>query len=499
VDENPQKQVRIALHHSALKQGKRGKNGRFPTLVVESGKGGYAHALFGILLGILVPFSRMLPDHQRVVITGLGVVSPLGRDLDSFWQNLASGVNGITELDCLPHEGNTVRYGGQAKCFTGDIGDFGPLEKSLQRAIKKNQKVMCREIEMGVAACQMALTHSGLGDAALRNPERTGIVYGSDYILTRPEEYADGVKACFDEALAFQMDKWPETGRPQVNPLWLLKYLPNMPASHVAIYNDLRGPSNSVTIREASSAASVTEAVATIRRGSADVMLAGATGSRLEPLRALHFSISERLASESDPSAMSRPFGIGRTGAILGEGAGALVLESLAHAKERGAKIWGEIVAGVGSAVCGELHGHEVDSVRVATRNVLQGLVAKATAAGHLFTSDTWHIHACGKSEVEHDLSEGLGIRDVVGENSPVVTAAKGYFGNLGAGSGAIEMVASCLAMEHGSLFPLVESDKLDPKCSIRPAKPNATPGSAFVSLSYTSQGQAAGVLVKRL
>jgi hypothetical protein len=264
----------------------------------------------------------MLHDQQRVVITGLGVVCPLGRDLESFWNNLIAGKCGITQLSCLPADSNTVRFGGEAKCFTGDIGDFGPLEKSLQRSIKKNQKVMCREIEMGVAACQLALHHSGLADPATRNPERTGIVFGSDYILTRPEEYADGVKACFDDQEHFQMPLWPGTGRPQVNPLWLLKYLPNMPASHVAIYNDLRGPSNSVTIREASSAASITEAVATIRRGAADVMLAGATGSRLEPLRALHFATSEKNADDSDPAGMSRPFGKHRSGTVLGEGAG---------------------------------------------------------------------------------------------------------------------------------------------------------------------------------
>lgn len=445
-----------------------------------------------------MPEHQGLPEHQRVVITGMGVVCPLGRDLETLWQNLVGSVSGITELGCLPASGNTVRFGGEAKCFTGDIADFGPLEKSLQRAIKKNQKVMCREIEMGVAACQLALHHSGLSAPESRNPERTGIVYGSDYILTRPEEFADGVKACFDDERDYQMPAWPGTGRPQVNPLWLLKYLPNMPASHVAIYNDLRGPSNSVTIREASSAASISEAVATIRRGAADVMLAGATGSRLEPLRAIHFSISEKLADDSDPSVMSRPFGKRRSGAVLGEGAGAIVIESLAHAKSRGAKIWGEIVAGASSAVCDELHGKSLDSIRVATRNVLESLMARGNSAGISFSEDNWHIHACGKSEVEHDRSEAAGIRDAVGENAPVVTSAKSLFGNIGAGSGTVELISSCLALEHDTLFPLSGFEEIDSECSIKPARPGALPGNAFVSLSYSSQGQAAGVLVRR-
>lgn len=445
-----------------------------------------------------MPENQGLPEHQRVVITGMGVVCPLGRDLQILWQNLIAGVNGITELSCLPAAGNTVRYGGESKCFTGDIGDFGPLEKTLQRAIKKNQKVMCREIEMGVAACQMALHHSGLADPTTRNPERTGIVYGSDYILTRPEEFADGVKACFDSEGRYQMPAWPGTGRPQVNPLWLLKYLPNMPASHVAIYNDLRGPSNSVTIREASSAASISEAVATIRRGAADVMLAGATGSRLEPLRAIHFSISEKLANDSDPATMSRPFGNRRTGAVLGEGAGAIVIESLANARKRGAKIWGEIVAGAGSAVCDELHGKKTDSIRLATKNVLASLIERGSSAGVDFSPESWHIHACGKSEVGHDRSEAAGIQDSVGDRSPVVTSAKSLFGNIGAGSGTVELISSCLALENDTLFPIAGFDDIDPKCPIKPAKPGDSPGSSFVSLSYSSQGQAAGVLVRK-
>jgi len=442
----------------------------------------------------------MANQIRRVVITGLGVVCPLGRDLDTFWSNLAGQKTGISELDCLPQDGFAVRYGGQAKCFTGEIDNFGPLEKSLQRAIKKNQKVMCREIEMGVAACQMALAHSGLAAPESRNPERTGIVYGSDYILTRPEEFSDGVKACFDEANRFQMLRWPTLGRPKVNPLWLLKYLPNMPASHVAIYNDLRGPSNSVTIREASSAASITEAVATIRRGAADVMLAGATGSRLEPLRALHFSISERLAKARPiPGEMSRPFDSDRDGSILGEGAGALVLESLENAVARGAKIWGEVVGGVGSAVGNFKGGKSRDAIRIATQNVVTGLIEKGRAAGLKLNAKNCHVHACGKSEVESDPSEAKGINDGF-EGAPIpVTAAKGYFGNLGAGSAAVEIVASCIAMERQILFPLVNCQNPDKDCPISVADSSSGAGDAFLSLSYSSQGQASGVLIRRI
>jgi len=471
-------------------------------LVVESTPAGYAASTlkFNDSRFVPLPISMMSNPIRRVVITGMGVVCPLGRDLNTFWTNLVAQNTGISALTCLPADGLDLQFGGQAKCFTGDIEHFGPLEKPLQRAIKKNQKVMCREIEMGVAACQMALAHSGLAAPESRNPERTGIVFGSDYILTRPEEFSDGVLACFDSNKQFQMPLWPTVGRPKVNPLWLLKYLPNMPASHVAIYNDLRGPSNSVTIREASSAASIAEAVATIRRGAADVMLAGATGSRLEPLRALHFTVSEKLASpRTQPGEMSRPFDSDRNGSLLGEGAGALVLESLENAVARGAKIWGEVVGGVGSAVGGSLAGKSRDSIRIATKNVAAGLIAKGQSAGVSFKSGHCHVHACGKSEVDSDRSEANGIHDAFAGEEIAVTAAKSYFGNLGAGSAAVEIVASCLALDRQVLFPLLNCDRLDPGCPITAADVDSPAGDAFISLSYSSQGQTSGVLIRRV
>lgn len=439
--------------------------------------------------------------NHRVVITGLGVISPLGRELTPFWNNLANQTSGIGPLSSLPLDIIPCKFGGQASCFTGEISEFGPLEKNLQRAIKKNQKVMCREIEMGVAACQLALHHSGLADPQLRDPDRFGIVFGSDYIITRPEEFSDGIAACRNESNEFQMPNWPQIGRPQVNPLWLLKYLPNMPASHVAIYNDLRGPSNSVTIREASSAASIVEAVSAIRRGAADVMIAGATGSRMEPLRALNFMSTEPMASNREnPAEMASPYDIDRDGNLVGEGAGALVLESLDRAVARGAKIWGEVIGGASSAV-GDITGahSDRDHIRTAIKNVSRALLDQATKAGVDLSTDQWHFHGCGKSDVQGDASEAAGIRDALGDRDVPVTAAKSYFGNLGAGSGAVEIIASLLALENQQLFPVLNTKKVDPRCPIRVAKSSDPAGNAFAHVAYSKQGQACGVFVSRL
>ncbi len=186
-------------------------------------------------------------NSRRVVVTGLGAVSPLGNTTESLWAALTAGTSGIRPLTSIPTDHLTAPYGGECIDFTGNIDDFGELDKLTKRSIKKGLRVMCREIQLGVAVAQEALRNANLqmGDY---NPERTGVVYGSDYIMTLPEEFLDGIQNCLDHDQQFDFDRWAENGLPKVSPLWLLKYLPNMPASHIAIYNDLQGPNNSLSL-----------------------------------------------------------------------------------------------------------------------------------------------------------------------------------------------------------------------------------------------------------
>ncbi len=436
-------------------------------------------------------------SRQRVAITGLGLVSPIGSSLERVWESLRLGKSGISTIDSLPTASLPVKSGGQVKDFTGAIEDYGNLGKGLQRSIKKNMKVMCREIEMGVAAAQKALEHSGLGEA--RDPERCGCLFGCDYILTRPEEYADGVRHARGQAGGeFRMSDWPLLGLPKVNPLWLLKYLPNMPNSHVSIYNDFRGPNNSVTVREASSNLALAEATSIIQRGAADVMLVGATGSRIHPLRTAHVALIEDLAQErDDPSQMSRPFDVSSDGMVLGEGAGAVLLESYERAQARGAKIWGEII-GCGSAMVGPLASGSAaprDHLREAIRLALRGGLASAAER----MPSTWHLHAHGLSSPAADASEARAISDVLGEadyGSMSVVAAKSLFGNLGAGSGAVELICSLLALEHQQLFPIKNLQNQAPYAPWTAATSDSLPGQAFVHSSFTLQGQASTLVV---
>jgi 3-oxoacyl-[acyl-carrier-protein] synthase II len=282
-----------------------------------------------------------------------------------------------------------------------------------------------------------------------------------------------------------------------MSPLWLLKYLPNMPASHLAIYNDFRGPNNSLTMREAAANAAIGEAHQIILRGSADAMLVGATGTRLHLMKMVHAVQQEEVflgGGDSDPAAASRPFDRDRRGMVLGEGAAAIVLEELRHAQARSATIYGELLGAATSSVAGRrlvaLRGQ-------AMQNALQALL-RNTGAG---INDVGHMHAHGLSTHTCDAEEAGAIQAVFAARStslPVV-AAKSCFGNLGAGSGMVELIASLLAMQHGHLFPILNYATADPECPVAAVRNgDVRPGASFINLNVTPQGQAAAVMVRR-
>lgn len=437
----------------------------------------------------------MSSSDRRVVITGVGLISPLGHSADELWQSLSTGKSGVSVIDAIPTEHFPTDVGGQCSQFTGSADNFGELDKQLKRQIKRALKLMCRDIKLGVAAAQLAIADAGFAGEH-HDPVRTGTVFGSDYIITAPEDYASGIRNCFDESNQFQFEAWPEKGLTSVEPLWLLKYLPNMPASHVAIFNDLQGPSNSITVREASANLAVAEATTIIQRGSADRMIAGATGSRIHPLRTVHLVLQEQLANRNSEAAggeatkASRPFDVGRNGMVLGEGAAVLILEELSVAQKRGAKILGEVV-GYGASAVADQSG--AADYQTAFKNVLLG----ALETSGLSPEHIGHVHAHGLSSPQIDREEAAAINEVLGDRP--VTAAKSYMGNLGSGGGMVETISSLLAMRHDSLFPIMNCDNLDPDCPINAVTQGGTSaGDSFINLNITPQGQASSVVVKK-
>jgi 3-oxoacyl-[acyl-carrier-protein] synthase II len=434
---------------------------------------------------------------RRVVVTGMGVVSPLGLSLDDLWAGLAEGRSAVAPIESFACGGLPLGHAAEARGFTGEIDNFGPLDGERKKAIRKGCKVMCRESQMAVAAAQRALHDAG--DAAAHHPpERFGCVFGSDYMLTLPDDFTSAVAACRGPDGGFEFDRWAAQGMPLLNPLWLLKYLPNMPASHIAIYNDLRGPSNSLTLREAGGHLAVGEATVTIQRGAADIMVAGATGTRVHPMKTVHALQSEQVAlpdgsAGGDPTRWSRPFDRARRGMVLGEGAGVLVLEELSHALARGARIYGEVV-GHASRCVTDTNG--VGDRRTVLAHAMRAALAKAGVA----PAEVGHVHAFGASTVVGDRDEAAGLHDALGpaaERVPTV-AAKANFGNLGGGSGLVECVASLLALARGELFPLLNYEMPDPDCRIRAARRGDPAGDICLSSAVTPQGQAGTLVFRR-
>ena len=394
-------------------------------------------------------------------------------------------------LKRVPSEHLTSDIGGECSDFTGDVADFGEVEKKLKRNIKKSLRLMCREIQLGVAAAQFAIANADL--AGHYDPSRIGTMFGSDYIITEPTEFASGVSNCLNGSSDFDFGSWAENGLTKVEPTWLLKYLPNMPASHIAILNDLQGPSNSLTVREASANLAVAEATTIIRRGSADAMIVGSTGSRIHPLRTVHVVLQEALADRNSPgidgdaTKACRPFDSHRCGMVLGEGAGAIMLENLETAQQRGATIYGEVI-GYGSSLVapGGVPNH---------KKVFENVILGSLETAKIKADDLGHVHAHGLSSVSVDQQEAAAIKGLLGDIP--VTAAKSYMGNLGAGGGMVELIASLLAMKNDQLFPILNYDSPDETCPVNVVKTAASPGEMFLNLNCTPQGQASAVVVK--
>jgi 3-oxoacyl-[acyl-carrier-protein] synthase II len=446
------------------------------------------------------------PHPRRVVITGLGLISPLGNSPGALWSAMCEGRSGVRTISLLPSERQPLKYAAEASDFTGEIDDFGEMEKERKKAIKKGLKVMCRETRMAVAAAQLAIADAGFVEKPM-DPEMSGVVLGSDYMLTMPEDYEAGMKTCAPGG-EFEYPRWGKEGLGDMAPLWMLKYLPNMPASHIAIYNDLRGPNNSLTMREAAGNLAVGEAFRTIQRGHANLMVAGATGTRILPMQAIHALQTEQMAAENcDPTKASRPFDKNRTGMVAGEGAAMVVLEELDSARSRGATVYAEVL-GLGSANVARglspfaQSAKQKGTVPLALDNLVghcdialaRAMRAALRDAGKT-PADVGHINAHGLSTTDRDIDEARAIQEVFGERAShvPVTAPKSYFGNLGAGSTVVELIASTLALRENKLPCTLNYTTPDPECPLAVATSDTlSPGRSFLNLSVTPQGQAA-------
>ncbi|MDO4585939.1 MAG: beta-ketoacyl synthase N-terminal-like domain-containing protein [Planctomycetia bacterium] len=443
--------------------------------------------------------------NRRVVITGMGIVSSAGLSLDRLWDVCCSGKSSVRRLD-IPHFDSSVApYCSPASEFSGKIEDFGDLDGNLKKNIRKGLKLMSREIQMGVASAQFALNHACL-KSGIYPSERIGVSFASDYIITTPDEVLDGMRACRN-GNAFDFSRWAQNGLVKMTPIWQLKFLPNMPASHIAIYNEFFGPGFAITNREASIGTALEESVEIIRSGRADIMVVGATGSRLHPFKLIHAIQQGTLSTEQgNPENICRPFDLYRNGTVPGEGAGALILENAESALKRKAVIYAEIIGGSSRCVIhknknakdsNSVFASAVDDIEKSLTLTLSSLLQKYQRS----PESIGHINAFGLGARQYDSAEAKAIRNVFGNvaNSIPVTTLKGHLGNPGAGGGAIELIAGILALKNNALFPILNNRNDDLECPIHPVRTFGEPtGDSFIKLCYQKFGQSSAVLLQR-
>ncbi len=413
----------------------------------------------------------------EVVITGLGLVTPIGTGSDAYWNSLLEGRSGIAPLTQAVGTELPVQFGGQLKDF--DAKQFVKPRKSL--------KVMCHEIQVGYSASMMAVDQAGLkvGDVP---PDRIGVVFGSEMFSCDLDELADAYRKCVVDG-QIRPELWGEGAMSDLYPLWMLKYLPNMVGCHAAIALDARGPNNTITLDEVSGLLAVIEASCAIQRGAADVMLAGGVGTRVNLTRMLYRGDRDWSHRHDDPAAACRPFDADRDGSVLGEGAGVVVLERREFAEARGAKILARL-GGFGRGFEDPNTGRPLTGA--ATRYSIQ----TALRNSELTADDIGHVNAHGASTIDHDRMEAQAIRDCLGD-VPVM-APKSYFGCLGAGSGVVEMAASVLAVAKGIVPPTLNYSSPDPQCPVHVihGQPQKIQNRTALLLNQSKTGQTAALVI---
>jgi len=418
-----------------------------------------------------------MAPQQEIVITGVGVVSPIGTGKQAFAAGLAEGRSAIRWLRWFEDSELAVPVG-------AEVADFDP--KAYVRP-RKSLKVMSRDIQFAFAAADLACADARVDDQQT-DPERLGIVFGSDMIPCDLHEMEAAYRGCMVDG-TFDFNRWGETAMAEMFPLWILKYLPNMPACHIGIAQDARGPNNSLTHGDVSSLSAVAEAMRVIERGHADVMIAGGAGSRVHPgvlCRAGAFDLARR---NEDPVTACRPFDARRHGMVLGEGAGAFILESRRHAEARGAKILARIL-GYAATFEPARNGQPLQGTGI------RKAITLALKNARLTPGDVGHVNANGLSTILDDQIEAQAIRATLGDVP--VTAPKSFFGHLGAGTGAVEMAVSVLAFEHGFVPPTLNYEYPDPLCPIHVIRcqPMHLGKPAAVVLNHAQFGQAIAVIL---
>jgi 3-oxoacyl-(acyl-carrier-protein) synthase len=417
---------------------------------------------------------------REVVITGLGIVSPIGVGREQVWASIGARQSGVRALPQLASAGWVAPYG-------GEVTGFDPKELIQPR---KSLKVMSREIQLGCAAAELAWQDAGLAEAHI-DPDRFGIIGATGLLYCELDELVEPFRAWTAQE-NFNIQQWSKLAMGEMYPLWMLKYLPNMPACHVGIRYDARGPNNTIAQGDVSSLLAVAEGADIIRRDLADIVIVGGAGSRINVTDLMwHAGAGVSRNGCGEPASVCRPFDLKRSGMVYGEGSAQLVLESRDHAERRGVRPMARVVG----AAC---RSESTAESQRPTGDAIARAIKAALANARLESFQIGHVNAHGNSTLDDDAAEAQAIRRVLGDVP--VTAPKSFFGNLGHGSGAVELAVSLLALSNGVIPPTLNFETPDPACPVnvvREARP--AENRTVMALNHNSTGQAAAVIVTSL
>jgi 3-oxoacyl-[acyl-carrier-protein] synthase II len=427
---------------------------------------------------------------KRVVVTGLGLVSPLGVGTTASWDGLLAGRTAIGPVSLFDAGGMSCQIAGEVSGYR--IADYVP------KSYRKATKVMARDIELAVIAADDAMKDAGLQTRAYVenssiNSLRFGCNIGAGLISAELNELTAAMHAA-REGSTLNLKKWGTEGMTQLTPLWLLKYLPNMLACHVTIIHGLMGPSNTITCDAASSHLAIGEAFRTIQRGKAELAICGGAESRINPMGMIKPQLLGRLNTTHNdrPAEAVRPFDRDAAGAVYGEGGGLLILEEFEHARARGAKIYAELV-GFGASQ-DTYHQTKPDP----TGYTHGRAIASALRDADVVPSDIELIVPNGTGIREFDDAELNGLKSIFadGLSRPYFSPTKAQTGHLNAGCG-FDVAVAVLSIARGRIAPAVNTINpvgvsLNVSRSAREARPRTA-----LTTTYSLGGQNAALVFR--
>ena len=410
---------------------------------------------------------------RRVVITGLGVVTALGRPVDRLWERLLAGDSGVGPINLFDVSGYRVQFAGEVPWDGAAEGVASP--KELRR--------LDRFTQFAIAAAGDAVKDSGL-EFDKEDPYRCGVVVGSGI----------GGLAEFEA----QHERLLTKGIEKVSPFTIPKLIVNAASGHVSSRHGIKGPNFAVATACASAANSIGEALRAIRYGDADVMVAGGSEAALTPMGLAGFQNMRALSFRSDaPQQASRPFDADRDGFVLAEGAGIVVLEELEHARQRGAKIYGELRGYGSSGDAGHITQPDEEG-RGAAR-----AMAMALEDAEMAPDRVGYINAHGTSTPLGDKAETKAIKKVFGEHARqlAVSSIKSHLGHSLGASGGIELVACAMTLQRNVIPPTINLETPDPDCDLDyiPNQPREAVVDAVMSNSFGFGGHNASLVLSRM